>query len=151
MVTKRFNRELYEQNDGIARENVRKILDGSEFNVVDNPKKRGVDLLIYKNGKHILNIECEIKKVWKGETFPYESLQIPARKEKYALGEIPTVFLVFNDEKNSYATVTGDVLINSPKKEVPNKYVYKGEFFFQVPTDKIKYNSLLKVLKDIAD
>ena len=151
LVTKRFNKELYEQNDGIARQKIRDILKDTEYNVVDNPKKRGVDLLIYKKGKHVLNIECEIKRVWKGETFPYESLQIPARKEKYAILDVPTVFVVLNDDKTSYLSVTGDVLVNSPKKEVPNKYVYKGEYFFQVPLDKVKYNDLLSVVKDIAE
>lgn len=150
-MRKRFDPNLHDLADNPARERVKELLKDSEFNVVDNPKKRGVDLLVYnKDGKHVANIECEIKLVWKTPEFPYDNVQFPERKEKYAVGEVPTVFLMLNYDRSSYLTVTGDVLITSPKKEVPNKYVYKGELFFQVPKDKVKFNDIVKVLKGVV-
>lgn len=149
-MRKRFDPALHADTDTPARDRVKEILKDSGFNVIDNPKKRGVDLLVYNDkGKHVANIECEIKLLWKGKDFPYENVQFPERKEKYAISEVPTVFLMHNADRTEYLTVTGDVLISSPKKEVPNKYVYKGEYFFQVPKDKVKFNQLLEVLKGV--
>lgn len=149
-MRKRFDPTLHDLTDNPAREKVKELLKDSGYNVIDNPKKRGVDLLVYNDkGKLVANIECEIKLVWKASDFPYDNIQFPERKEKYAILEVPTVFIMFNHDRSSYLTVTGDVLISSPKKEVPNKYVYKGEYFFQVPKDKVKFNDLVKVLKGV--
>lgn len=150
-MRKRFDPTLHALTDDPARKKVKELLKDSGFNVVDNPKKRGVDILVYdEKGKHVANIEAEIKLVWKAVDFPYDNVQFPERKEKYAIDKVPTVFIMFNHDQSSYLTVTGDVLITSPKKEVPNKYVYKGEYFFQVPKDKVKFNSLIKVLKGVV-
>lgn len=149
-MRKRFDPNLHALADDPARKKVKELLKDSGYNVIDNPKKRGVDILVYdEKGKHVANIECEIKLVWKAADFPYENVQFPERKEKYAIDKVPTVFLMFNNDQSSYLTVTGDVLITSPKKEVPNKYVYKGEYFFQVPKDKVKFNDIIKVLKGV--
>ncbi len=151
MIRKRFDPALHAQTDNQAREAVKSILKDSGFNIVDNPKVRGVDLLVYNDkGKHVANIECEIKLVWKVADFPYENIQFPERKEKYAILDVPTVFVMFNADMSSYLTVTGDVLISSPKKEVPNRYVYKGVYFFQVPKGKVKFKDLPNVLKGVV-
>jgi len=146
---KRFDPALYAENDEIARTFVKNILKGSGFQAMDNPKKRGVDLLIYKDSVHIANIECEIKRVWKTTEFPYESIQIPERKEKYTGLDKPTIFVMLNGDQTQYLAIKDKTLLASPKKEVPNKYVYQGEFFFQVSKDQVTFNDLLKVLQEV--
>lgn len=149
-IKKRFDPNLHADNDDLCRTAVKELLKDTKYNIVPNPKQRGVDLLVYdENGKHIANIECERKLVWSGEEFKYEDINFPHRKEKYAILEKPTVFIMFNKEMDNYLTVTGDVLISSPLKEVPNKYLYKGEMFYKVPKDKVKFNQLIKVLKGV--
>lgn len=149
-IRKRFDPTLYVQTDNPAKNAVKEILKDSGFNIIDNPKKRDVDLLIYDlNGKHIANIECEVKLVWSGKEFTYEDINFPHRKEKYAILNQPTIFIMFNKDLTSYLTVTGDVLISSPLKEVPNKYLYRGEMFYKVSKNKAKYNDLINVLKGV--
>jgi hypothetical protein len=147
-MNKRFDKELYKQNDDLAREAVKKALVGTEHSVIDNSKKTGVDLFVYKNGVHVLNIECEIKRVWKTPEFKYLTVQIPCRKEKYAVLEVPTLFVMFNEDQSSYLVIRDLDLLASERKEVPNKYVFKGEMFFQVPVEKVVFNDLTKVLKE---
>lgn len=150
-MIKRFDATLHADNDVLCRTAVKDLLKNSDFNIVDNPKKRGVDLLVYdKNGKHVANIECERKLVWSGKDFKYEDINFPHRKEKYALLEKPTIFVMFNKEMDNYLTVTGDVLITSPLKEVPNKYLYKGEMFYKVLISKVKFNDLNNVIKGVV-
>lgn len=145
---KRFDPALYEENDKIAKEFVKSLLKGTDFQVIENPKKRGVDLLVYKDSQHVANLECEIKRVWKTSDFPYDSIQIPERKTKYTQLEKPTIFVMLNNDQSGYLTITQKELLNSPVKEVPNKYVYKGEMFYQVPVTKVQFNNLLESIKE---
>jgi hypothetical protein len=150
-IRKRFDTNLYSQNDSVARAKIKELFEGSDYKIVDNAKKTGVDLFVYKNGTHILNIECEIKRVWKTKDFPYESVQIPERKNKYFKLDKPTIFVMFNDDQSAYLAIKGKDLESSPLKEVPNKYVWKGELFFQVPLDKVTLNDILSVVKEVEN
>lgn len=146
---KRFDPALYAENDELAKNFVKNLLKGTAYQAIDNVKKRGVDLLIYKDSVHICNIECEIKRVWKESNFPYANVQIPARKEKYAILDKPTVFTMLNGTQSDYLCFTSKEMLASPKVEVPNKYVYKGEYFFQIDKNLVVFNDLLKVLGSI--
>jgi hypothetical protein len=148
---KRFDPELYRINDALAKESVINAIDKRKFKVVENPKKRGVDLLVYNKGRHVLNIETEIKRVWKDKQFAYDTVQIPERKKKFAELEVPTIFVMFNADQTSYLVIKDKDLLKSPKKEVPNRYVYKGEYFYQVPLKKVSFNAINKVIKEFID
>lgn len=149
MIRKRFDRALYEANDKLAKEAVVEAIDKRKYVVEENEKKRGVDLLIYNKGEHVAYIEAEIKRVWKGKEFPYESVQIPQRKAKFTELDKPTFFVMFNADQTQYLVIKDTDLLKSPLKEVPNKYVYSGEYFFQVPIDKVHFNKLNCALKEI--
>lgn len=145
-MIKRFSPELYKENDQVAKESLRSILKDSKiYKIEDNPKKRGVDLFAFQGDKHAFNIEVEIKRVWKkgsGKTFPYADVQFPERKEKYAKLEQPTLFVMFNEDQSQYLAVTGKDLLDSPKVEVRNKYVFSGEKFFKVDKSKVFFNDI---------
>lgn len=148
---KRFDRDLYEKYDRLAKERVISLIDKRKYQVVENPKKRGVDLLVFnrKDGKHVFNIETEVKRVWKTKDFQYESVQFPERKAKFAKLEVPTLFVMFNESTKKYLTVKDKDLLKSPCVEVPNRYCYKGEYFYQVPLKKVSFNNIKDVIKEI--
>jgi hypothetical protein len=150
---KRFDRELFNETDKLAREAVKELFaDTTKYIIIDNPKKMGVDLQVFeplKSTEPVFNVECEIKKVWKEKDFQYESVQFPQRKAKYAQLDKKTIFVMFNADLTAYLTVTSDDLLSSPCVEVPNRYVYKGEYFYQVPLTKVKFNSIKKSIKEI--
>jgi hypothetical protein len=138
-MRKKFDRQLYDQNDNIAKTKVTEIL--KDYVVKENPRKRDVDLLIYdKDGNHLFNVEAERKLVWQGRKFPYDNVQIAGRKRKYAELDKPTYFIMFNETWDSYLVIKHTDLLASPLKVVSNKYVRFGEEFFQVPLDKITFN-----------
>lgn len=152
-VRKRFDRELYNQTDKTAKTKVFDLLmPNDDIHVYENPKKTGVDILaINPDTEELLfNIECEIKKVWKTDEFPYESVQFPERKAKYAKLDKPTLFVMFNHDQSKYLVVKSDDLLASPLAEVPNKYVYKGEMFYQVPLTKVTFNDINSVIKEFV-
>jgi len=147
---KRFDKELYEKNDQLAKQKIIDLL-GKKYKVQENPKRTQVDLLVFKGKEHRLCIETEIKRVWKGKNFQYETVQIPSRKEKYATLDKPTLFVMFNEDQTSYLVIKSSDLLASPKVEVPNKYVYKGELFFQVPINKVSFNNLKEVIEEVLN
>jgi hypothetical protein len=142
-MNKPFDRALFAENDKKARDAVKAWFKDSEiYTLIDNPKKMGVDLLLYVGDEHVGNIEVEVKRVWKGD-FSYDSVQFPQRKAKYAQLNKPTLFVMFSADFSQFLTVTGADLLSSPLAVVPNRYVYQGEQFYQVPLDKVTFNQLL--------
>ena len=148
---KRFDRALFEENDKKCRTKVKELLQNEGFAGVDNVKVRGVDILLYKDGNHIGYIEVERKAVWKGDKFQYDNVQFPERKAKYAKLDKPTIFVMFNEDMSKFLAVRDKDLLSSPCVEVPNKYVYKGEQFFQVPLTKVKFDDITELLKEIVN
>lgn len=145
-MRKFFDKELHAQFDGPAKNAVLKLfsdLEGYQFQVQENEKKRGVDLLVYKDDIHVFNVETEVKRVWKSE-FAYDSVQFPERKQKFAELDLPTLFIMFNHDLSEYLVVNGADLIGSPKEMVRNRYVSYGEYFFQVPLNRVLFNNLKK-------
>lgn len=151
-VRKRFDPALHAENDEKCRSAIKKLLINTDYTVIDNPKTRGVDLLLYDNtGNHIGYIEVERKTLWKESKFPYENVNFPERKKRYTELDKPTIFIMFNEDMSNYLAVKGSDLLSSPLEEVNNKYVYKGEMFFKVSLDKVKFNSIVGLLKEIVD
>lgn len=142
-VKKRFCKELYSANDSLARTAGKKYWSSFGYEVIDNPDKYGPDLIVNTKYEKFYS-EVEIKKVWSGSEFKYDTLQIPARKEKFTVLDMPCVFLVFNNEQTHAFVCSSQSLVDSPKVEVPNKYVYKGEFFYQVPVTSLLQVSLVE-------
>ena len=150
-VRKRFDRELWLENDVKARNACKRIFRGFEnLKVKPHSDHRKVDLELFLDGEHIANVETEIKRVWKGKEFEYNSVQFPERKRKFCELDKPTIFIMWSANLDSYLVVTGRDLANSPCVEVPNKYVWKGEHFFQVPLKKAYFNDIDSALAKIG-
>ena len=128
---KKFDKELFAQNDLKARIAAKKFWADRGVTAEDNPDKYGPDLILSIGNM----LEVEIKHTWKDE-FRFNTLQIPSRKEKFA--KLGCMFMIFNSDTTKAFLVDADTILASPKKEVYNKYVQGGELFFQVPLDKIR-------------
>lgn len=151
-IRKKFDTQLYNECDSPAKKAVQALFEQhgfGSFDIVENPKKRGVDLLVYKKGEHLFNIETEIKRVWKGDKFPYDNVQFPERKQKFAELDKPTIFVMFNEDLSSYLAVVDEDLLSSPTEMVRNRFVSYGENFFQVPLDRVYFDGLKKAIKQL--
>lgn len=135
---KRFDKSLYDNNDSTARTAGKKYWRSFSYQAEDNPDRYGADLIV-NTGWEVFYSEVEIKRVWSGPLFKYDTLQIPERKRKFTVLDMPCMFLVLNNEQTHAFVCSSDLLSKSPVVEVPNKYVYKGEMFFQVPVSELLY------------
>ena len=134
---KQFDKKLHAANDEIAKKLSKKVLEKDfaalGITILENPDQYGVDMYLVKNEKIIGYVECEIKLVWQSLVFPYDSIQFPERKTKFAVLDRPTIFCMLNSMRNRMLCVGSKDLLSSPLVEVPNKYKGEKELFYQVP------------------
>ena len=153
-VRKPFDRELWLANDAKAKAACERIFDltwKSKFEVLEHRNHTSVDMELFdSSGNHIANVETERKLVWKGRDFSFPTVQFPERKRKFCELEDPTIFIMWNSDFTSFLAVTSEDLANSPCIEVPNRYVWKGELFFQVPLNKVHFNDIKTPMKKLG-
>ena len=144
MNTKPFSQEVHDTYDPPAREAVAEwVFHTWGMKAFPNPDKYGVDLLVKRSGNVVGYIEVEARN-WSQEDTkcPYKTIHIAQRKYKLLDNELPTLFFaVTRDFKNAYWCKSAYVL-ESPLKEIPNKDVKEGEYFYDVPIEKFSYIDL---------
>jgi len=134
---KRFSRSLHTENDTPAKAAAVRYWKALGYNVYENTNNNVPDLTIETENARFYS-EVEIKRIWTGEAFQYDTLQIPERKRKYIGLDLPCTFMVFNNEQTHVFLCEGSTLITAPLVEVPNRYVHEGEYFFQIPITELK-------------
>lgn len=128
---KRFDKELYQQYDQQAKDSTKIVLSNMGYKVWDHPNRYKQDLLFSDSFGEEFAAECEVKLVWNSMPFPYESVQLPERKKKFF--DRDTLFFIWNKPLTHAITFWSHQVQDLEPVEVPNKYVYKGEYFYQVP------------------
>jgi hypothetical protein len=132
MRTKRFSKADFDRYDKAARVRTQQHLELTGHTVEPHPDRYAQDLIATKDGTSIY-VECEVKVVWDGDTFPYDTVQLPQRKQKFFAE--PTLFYIWNKQLDCAITFLSEDIKDLTPVEVPNRYVYKGEYFFQIPLD----------------
>jgi hypothetical protein len=133
---KKFDKKLYNQNDNKARKAGIKFWKSKGYNIQNNPDEFGPDLIAEKDGDSFF-VEVEVKHNWNKEQFPFNDLQIPERKKKFATIAQKTYFMVFNSILNRAFICSNKTLLNSPLQNISNKYM-DNENFFKIPVSKLK-------------
>jgi hypothetical protein len=136
---KQFNQALHDKNDPRARQSVTDWV-ALRWGLVckPNPDKYGVDLIAYKKDQMRGYIEVETR-VWdKTDKCPYQSIHIAERKEKLFSNKHTVIFVTTHNAECAYWCNAEEVL-GSPLIEVPNKYVQKNEFFYDVPIEIFRH------------
>jgi hypothetical protein len=149
MPNKPFSTHLYYKYDKKAKKFAIKILEKEEF-IVEKPKnKKSVDLIVRwkKVPSMYFYVETEIKRYLSVvKNFDFDTLHLPKRKKKFCELDRPTLFMLFSEEGDKYLCVWSTYVLKSPLKEIKNRYVKKGELFFDI---SIKYvdNNIKRALK----
>ena len=137
---KKFDKELYKKYDESGKDQTKNFLRSKGWEVKDHPNKYAQDLVATKDGKEFL-VECEVKLVWNKPKFPFDTIQLPARKEKFFKNR--TAFFIWNKALDDAIYFWSDHVKDIKPVEVKNKFVKSGEKFFQIPLDKTKQVSKL--------
>lgn len=136
---KPFDRKSYEENDARARAAVVQYLRGGEFDIVVIPNEDlyGPDLVASTNRGTEWYVECEIKYNWKStqEKFPFSTVQLPERKQKFLNLGIPVEFWILREDCGMAVVIPDTAIDLKFLREVPNSRIASGELFYQIPLD----------------
>lgn len=133
---KKFDTHLYQQNDDAKLVAIEYFTSIGKRAIV-NPDDYGIDLIVDGD----FYCEVEVKHNWKGDTFPFDTLQIPLRKMKFTNLDKRSYFMVMNSDRTRAIVIKAEDLLDSRIVNVPNKYLEQGEQFFQVPKSKFRFLS----------
>ena len=137
---KPFSQYLHDKYDAPARKAVSEWVQ-MKWNVEckDNPNKYGVDLIVCRLGVPVGALEVEVRQ----EGFDqFGSIHKAQRKDKLTLGNLPVLFFALTHDLHRAYWAKVSSLENCPLIEVPNKYVAKGELFYDCPIKLFKIAEL---------
>jgi hypothetical protein len=141
-MRKQFSRALYQENDNIAKlAGFYHLINHGAAWVSIHPNDYKCDV-VYKMDTIDLDtapmlLETEVKHTWKGGPFPFPTVNILERKEKYFLEGADILLLSGN--KQDYLILDAQSVLESELEEVPNKYVSQMELFYKVPIAKADF------------
>ena len=139
--TKRFNRELYNRTDGLAKDAIQKYLTKNKHIILTVQEKYSCDIESLSEDGTLCFSEVEIKFSW-AEEWPktWEDVRIPYRKQKL-LDKIEkdlTFYVLRADCEEAWVIPDTVMKEHATVVEVPNRYVPTGEKFFSIPVSNIQ-------------
>lgn len=145
VIRKKFDPDLFAENDRRARAAVLAHVHSSGLHAIENPDLYGPDLIVYSGYRPAYYLEVEIKRVWKAQdgTFPWDTIQLPERKAKFLRKRLPVEFWILNNSCDYAVIIPETELDSSLLAIVPNSQVAEGEKFFQIPVENLIIKSLV--------
>ena len=130
-----FNPIAFARADKLARTHTTEFLENLGWSVIEHPDKYAQDLVATRGSDRFF-VECEQKPLWKGERFPFNSVQLPERKQKFFADK--TLFFIWNNEWTSAFIFWSHKISHLDPVEVKNRRIANGEYFFQIPLELTK-------------
>lgn len=133
-MIKRFDVELYNDEDYRAKNKAAKFLVASGFFFLDIPieeqeeKYTEYDFQIRNSNNKIKTVEVEVKRVWKGLEFPFSTVDVPYRKRKSQAD----IFIMFNEDCSTLLICDMSTILNAKTKTKDTIYT-NNEKFFSIP------------------
>ena len=139
-MLKPFSQELHNIYDAPAR---KAVTDWAQMKwglkVKENPNRYGVDLICFRSDTPVGALEVEVRQ----PGFDLNrSIHVGQRKEKLFQEGLPTLFFALTQDLSRAYWVKANLIANCPLIEVHNKYVNKGELFYDCPIQNFKIAEL---------
>ena len=140
---KPFSQHLHDVYDGPGRKAVSDWVQMKwGLEVKDNPNRYGVDLICYRSNVPVGLLEVEVRQ----EGFDrLGSIHVAQRKDKLFQEGLPTLFFALTQDLSRAYWVKANLIANCPLIEVHNKYVNKGELFYDCPITMFKIADLTEL------
>ena len=137
---KAFDKKLHAAHDPQSREVVKKYyLDTHNITLIDGKTRYSVDLITEDEKTQV---EVEHRIVWKGDDFPYDTINIAERKRKFFIdGKVD--YIILSDDYTRLGIIKADkiqkYMVDEHLKESRNRFVLKGEFFYKIPITEFEF------------
>jgi hypothetical protein len=135
---KPFDINLYNADDN-AKDLVIQWLKGYGYHMWVNPDQYGIDLIGTNREGQQVAVEVEVKHHWTGAHFPFRTVHVSARKQKFVR---PNAYLVMvNHERTHVLTLDYETLSQARLVTKPTVYTV-DEQFLQVDVEMAKIRKL---------
>lgn len=144
MITKPFNKALYDAYDKPARDILVEYLENKGHVIVNNEENFNVDVVSQKYGLTFFN-EAEVKTGWKSDwPTDWADIRIPQRKQRLLdkKGDGFLNFYVFRADLRQVWRIKDTLLTQESLGEAKGRYIKKGELFFHIPYTKAELINL---------
>ena len=137
MKSKPFSQLVHDACDPVARQAVINFM-ASKWNrtAYPHPDKYKVDLVV--ENEFMVPIGYAEIEMRDWEDVPFSTIHIPSRKKKLFDNDMPTTYFVVSRGLKKAWWCRVDDILSSPLREVPNRAVATGEYFYDVPIDCFK-------------
>ena len=140
LAFKPFSQDLHNFYDAPARKAVSQWVKMKwGLDAKDNPNKYGVDLICFRSGVPVGALEVEVREA---ALHLHDSIHVGQRKAKLFQEGLPTLFFALTADLSHAYWVEAKTIENCPLIEVQNRYVARGELFFDCPKSLFKYVDL---------
>ena len=127
---------LYREYDACAKQKFKEYLETKGYTAEEHPfRQYDVDLGAWNKEKTLL-FDVEVRPGWESGSFPFQTIHLPCRKEKFLNHLFPVFFIAFRKDLKRFVSIP-DTALNR-KIIVKNKYVPEGEEFFDVPIQECR-------------
>jgi len=142
-MLKLFSQELHNIYDAPARRAVTSWAKMKwNLKIEENPNRYGVDLICFRSGSPVGALEVEVRQLGFDS---HRSIHVAQRKEKLFQEGLPTLFFALTQDLSRAYYLKADLIKDCPLVEVHNRYVGKGEMFYDVPITLFKIANLTDV------
>jgi hypothetical protein len=140
LFLKPFSQFLHDKYDGPGRKAVSDWVSMKwGLKVKENPNRYGVDLICYRSETPVGALEVEVRQLGFDQ---HGSIHAAQRKDKLFQEGLPTLFFAVTQDLSRAYWVKANLIANCPLIEVHNKYVSKGELFYDCPITMFKIADL---------
>ena len=140
---KPFSQDLHDVYDAPARQAVSTWMQMKKgYEVRENPNRYGVDLICFRSGSPVGLFEVEVRQAGFDR---HQTIHVGQRKDKLFQEGLPTLFFAVTQDLSRAYWVKADLIANCPLIEVHNKYVTKGEMFYDCPIQMFKIADLTQL------
>ena len=125
---KDFSQDLYDRYDKMGKDAATEHFKCWGINLIPHPNIKDVDFIM-EDGT-ILDVE--VRPPWTGPIFPFSTIHVLKRKERYFNQKF---FMMFINNNAEYALLLREYQIKDcPVEHKPN-YLNKNEYVFDVPSN----------------
>jgi len=136
-MNKPFSSSLFYNNDALARNVIKRYYFNKGIKLFDNPDKYGIDLF-----NKDFKIEVQIVNIWKRGNYPFKTIHLTTRKEKFIKKGV-LFYMISNNLKKAIEikaeNINTENIIFKKNKYSNNEM----EAFFEIPLKKTKCIDLI--------
>jgi hypothetical protein len=124
-----FNKDAYTASDTEVKKVIIPFLRNEGYDVYENPDTYGIDLSCNM-------FELEQRTIWEGNTFPFKTIHIPARKSKFF--KFKLYYFIVNKDMSYFLSVHSSTITKYKIEEVKRRDKTDSEYFYNIPISEFK-------------